>query len=1036
MEKNKVLLVFKRGSQRSGIFNICAHYKTKRGMRAVLLLALSAIVIGVQDHPSSKLPESTLVLTSEPAAIQYEKQSADFDLQKESDQTENVHVHVSNDVENECIYKVSQSSIDTYVRSSIQRIINESSCSSIEISLIDKEHDEQVNISRRMSIAIDGDARNTENELIQTIWKVQRYYRQIISLQDSNLTLSNIVFRFTLVYNFSSLIVSPSYSIIYINNTNANLTLKNCIFKGFGLNRTEISSMIDSNITYKMEIDNCSFSDIVGRNALNISNCTLFTVKKCKFTDIVGSYYSGAIYLYFSTSRTVTYDISDNIFERCINYFSSNNGNNAGAIYITFNQESQAPIIKINNNYFKDCLGFYTGGIYLSYVTAYILEVQNNIFEGNRIQSSNTHSDAYIYKRGSDTLLPNASEYIKTVFSGSVSSQTNSVYNYYYYSYSGSLSLGILSYPSFERKFISQDETQDYISISAAIGIDNTQLELEARIVGLIHSEQIIIGENKGWMRNRITIIGDENRTRQRVTLSEGSENEGENQYIILIEDSVVGDIIIQNFEMQRQNCGFLKAEGGKSIALRECSFFGGDTIIHNSPVRFEITLCDFIGNSQLSEINSFVSATKGTIDIFYSTFYQGSFSGQGSGCVVCSQQCSACLIDGCQFLHNILGAGSSAIAVTTLNCLQLSVQGNSFSRTVFSDFGINNPIKGHFIRSISSKINISHTDFTDASFACGGNAIKIDEQLPSEITLLKCNFIGLRGINNRRSICIQASLSSLNGFKFNCHNCSFSECSFSGTEQVIGNSITISSQESLVLDVNREILFQYCEFRRNTGSGLGGAIGFNIEAQQSNIYNLANVQIELYVSSSGSSNNDGTKARPFNNITYAIARLANYQSQLQPLERTIFILNETCDAYLTIDAQDEWTNENYMDKVADLFKGSTSPVNQSIAVQVRFTNQTITPKQNITLPTEIDQDDQQPTTPEIVCEQECIPTETTPITECECQMIGDPRSECQSQYPLICTSKGYPSPDCICPSESVTSGYTKAQCERDKFCS
>ncbi|KAA6374676.1 MAG: hypothetical protein EZS28_029798, partial [Streblomastix strix] len=141
-------------------------------------------------------------------------------------------------------------------------------------------------------------------------------------------------------------------------------------------------------------------------------------------------------------------------------------------------------------------------------------------------------------------------------------------------------------------------------------------------------------------------------------------------------------------------------------------------------------------------------------------------------------------------------------------------------------------------------------------------------------------------------------------------------------------------------------------------------------------------------------------------------------------------------DAYLTIDAQDEWTDENYMDKATDLFKGSTSPVNQSVAVEVRLTNQTVTTKQYITLPTEIDQDIQQPKTPEIICELECTPTETTSITECECQIIGDPRSQCQSQYPLICTSKGYPSPDCICPSESVTQGYTKTQCEKDKFCS
>ncbi|KAA6353002.1 MAG: hypothetical protein EZS28_051471, partial [Streblomastix strix] len=199
-------------------------------------------------------------------------------------------------------------------------------------------------------------------------------------------------------------------------------------------------------------------------------------------------------------------------------------------------------------------------------------------------------------------------------------------------------------------------------------------MELEIRIVGLIHSEQVIIGENKGWKRSRITIIGDGNKTKQRVTLTEVVNNEGEKQFIIEIDSSTIGDIIIQNIEIQKQNCGFLKAEGVKSVALRECNFFYGGTIFYNSEGRFEITLCDFKGNSQLSEINSFISATQGTVDIFCSTFYQGSFAGQGTGCIVCSQQCISCLIDGCQFIRNILGAGSSAIAITTSNCQLLSI--------------------------------------------------------------------------------------------------------------------------------------------------------------------------------------------------------------------------------------------------------------------------------------------------------------------------------------------------------------------------
>ncbi|KAA6361708.1 MAG: hypothetical protein EZS28_042764, partial [Streblomastix strix] len=58
-------------------------------MRALLIFALSAIVIGVQDHPSYELPGQTLDLTSEPTFLQHEQQSAVFDHQQESNQTEN-----------------------------------------------------------------------------------------------------------------------------------------------------------------------------------------------------------------------------------------------------------------------------------------------------------------------------------------------------------------------------------------------------------------------------------------------------------------------------------------------------------------------------------------------------------------------------------------------------------------------------------------------------------------------------------------------------------------------------------------------------------------------------------------------------------------------------------------------------------------------------------------------------------------------------------------------------------------------------------
>ncbi|KAA6362228.1 MAG: hypothetical protein EZS28_042245, partial [Streblomastix strix] len=273
-----------------------------------------------------------------------------------------------------------------------------------------------------------------------------------------------------------------------------------------------------------------------------------------------------------------------------------------------------------------------------------------------------------------------------------------------------------------------------------------------------------------------VKISGISTADEKRTKISGPKETDDEMNFIITIDSTSTGDIIVQNIEMREWNGGLIRSDGGKQISLQDSLLAGGGAIIHNTVGVLNIQSDEFIGDGLNVPIDPFIFATKGSVNIYNSLFKKGSFKGERSGCIVCCGTVTQCTIDGCEFTENKFNSGSSAVSITTPTCIQLIIKGTASKRTMFSGLDAKNPISGHFIKTVSSKISISYTDFVDSTFTGSGNAITINEQQASEISLIWCNFTNLRtNSGGQLSSCIHAYLSSQNGFQFNAEYCIFS---------------------------------------------------------------------------------------------------------------------------------------------------------------------------------------------------------------------------------------------------------------------
>ncbi|KAA6384886.1 MAG: hypothetical protein EZS28_019588 [Streblomastix strix] len=245
----------------------------------------------------------------------------------------------------------------------------------------------------------------------------------------------------------------------------------------------------------------------------------------------------------------------------------------------------------------------------------------------------------------------------------------------------------------------------------------------EITLIDAEHIETITISKTV-----LVQISGQNTTSGKRMIIGGLSENSGEGEYIIRIDSASTGDIIVQNIEMREWNGGFIRCDGGKSVALRENVLIGGGSIVHNTDGILDISNCEFIGDGINILIDPFIIVMKGSINIINSYFRKGLFKGESDGCIVCCGTSTSCTIDGCEFIENKYDIGSSAVSVTTETCQMLTIKGTSNKRTKFYGLDSNNPIKGNFIKTVSSKIRSAITVQSQSSDNSGIRYLRFSE--------------------------------------------------------------------------------------------------------------------------------------------------------------------------------------------------------------------------------------------------------------------------------------------------------------------
>ncbi|KAA6383974.1 MAG: hypothetical protein EZS28_020500, partial [Streblomastix strix] len=472
----------------------------------------------------------------------------------------------------------------------------------------------------------------------------------------------------------------------------------------------------------------------------------------------------------------------------------------------------------------------------------------------------------------------------------------------------------------------------------------------EIALIDAEHVESITISKTVP-----IQISGKNITAGKRMKFCGGLENEGEGKFAIIVESTSTGDITVQDIEMGEWIGGLIRSDGGNNVTLNNCLLNGGGTIIHNTAGLLQIASSEFIGDGINVPIESFVVVMKGSVSIVSSSFKKGSFKGESCGCIICCGTSTSCTIESCEFIDNNHKVNSAAVSVTTSTCTQLIIKGTASKRTIFSGLNVTNPISGQYVKTVSSKVSISYSDFIDTIFTDNGNAILIDEQQASEISLIWCNFTNIKSDSKSFvSTCIKSQLSSEYGFQFNAENCLFSDCRYSGINQELGCAITIQSELSERSAV-RTIRFTECILTNNRGNGCCGAILVDVGSQctinvidsyfnensgteandilikstnfenelnstnfnssysdslqpniiinnnqQQSIINLNHFPGSIFVSNKAvSGTRDGSRSFPYQTIKDSINQL-NYKSKPVNMPRTIYIFDEIWDEYLS----------------------------------------------------------------------------------------------------------------------------------------
>ncbi|KAA6383309.1 MAG: hypothetical protein EZS28_021163, partial [Streblomastix strix] len=238
-----------------------------------------------------------------------------------------------------CKRNVSKTATGDDSKQKVQDVLDLSPCDGYEITLVDSEHYESVQINKPETshVLIKGGAKDEEQTEIHTIWGVNSNEPRTVTLLQGDLTIQNIEFIY-----FESTdekqdeqdeVIWPWNAIIYAYDTQYSfrkLSLESCIFKGLGSDKS-VNKMIYSYDMNKLSIvdqfivENSTFENInftnYGRGAL--------------YVDIYGQgYQTGGIYGYFYNGGT--FDFSNNKFSNNSKLYSGNGGNDAYLMWYNY----------------------------------------------------------------------------------------------------------------------------------------------------------------------------------------------------------------------------------------------------------------------------------------------------------------------------------------------------------------------------------------------------------------------------------------------------------------------------------------------------------------------------------------------------------------------------------------------------------------------------------------------------------------------------------------------------------------------------
>ncbi|KAA6395897.1 MAG: hypothetical protein EZS28_008576 [Streblomastix strix] len=678
-----------------------------------------------------------------------------------------------------CTWQISSSYTGTNRNAGTARNITAAlgyACSYYFFQLLDAEHNEFLFLSNFSTILIKG--RNTsEGQLARTVWRIKVWEGALIFYSQGDMTIANISFQYNIINHEGTPTVVPWGFMISLTGSTTyrrSLTLQYCEIHGQALNSEQIQFAINTNKPEKVNIISCAFYKLNVKQqdrGISFVNCPLLVIKDSNFTDLLGQEYSGGIDIIDNgISLTINIEISGCTFQRC---FTSSI--DAGAIYINISQSTVEASIAINNCTFNSNKGGNSGAILLIFNSINSLQIYNNIFLNNEITEVNGAQDVFILKTTNDLgwSASQAQNFFKVALEGSMSTENKSV-KYQVFGYdANTITLNQFIIPDFEIKYIKNPNGEgEEQFITSVLGDESTITQIEIILVGSSHTEQVIINSSQGGNRNRITITGDGERLGKYVTLSGGSEIEGKDKFIITVTNEAKGDTLIRKIEMVEWKGGFIKIDGGNTIALHEIRFVGGGSIIHNIDKNLEVSQCDFKGDSQNTEIESFIIVTNGIIEIFNSTFQQGSFVGIDKGCIICNGSNTQCLIDGCEFTQNKIGSQSAAVQVVSSSCTLLQINGSANKRTIFSGKGNSSPHDGEGLNAAGFTAEIeegSYVQFIECIFqSCidltEGNLISSGaicifsksssmkskaESNIGEVSITKCKFADCAGKNS-----------------------------------------------------------------------------------------------------------------------------------------------------------------------------------------------------------------------------------------------------------------------------------------------